>query len=125
MNEKGLIVLEQYELDVRSARRGRGSFLVDTDQGLKLLTEYAGTEGRLEFQDRVMRELREKGLERLDFPVQIGTQQVANAFGTHAGKDRTADCSEPGHGYDRDHHRRSAQNIGHVLVGNSNVHDVA
>ena len=37
MNEKGLIVLEQYELDVRSARRGRGSFLVDTDQGLKLL----------------------------------------------------------------------------------------
>ena len=69
MNEKGLIVLEQYELDVRSARRGRGSFLVDTDQGLKLLTEYAGTEGRLEFQDRVMRELREKGLERLDFPV--------------------------------------------------------
>ena len=69
MNEKGLIVLEQYELDVRSARRGRGSFLVDTDQGLKLLTEYAGTEGRLEFQDRVIRELREKGLERLDFPV--------------------------------------------------------
>ncbi|MBD9013925.1 MAG: CotS family spore coat protein [Lachnospiraceae bacterium] len=69
MNEKGLIVLEQYELDVRSARRGRGSFLVDTDQGLKLLTEYAGTEGRLEFQDRVMKELREKGLERLDFPV--------------------------------------------------------
>ena len=69
MNEKGLVVLEQYELDVRSARRGRGSFLVDTDQGLKLLTEYAGTEGRLEFQDRVMKELREKGLERLDFPV--------------------------------------------------------
>ena len=69
MNEKGLVVLEQYELDVRSARRGRGSFLVDTDRGLKLLTEYAGTEGRLEFQDRVMKELREKGLERLDFPV--------------------------------------------------------
>ena len=37
MNEKGLVVLEQYELDVRNARRGRGSFLVDTDRGLKLL----------------------------------------------------------------------------------------
>ena len=69
MNEKGLVVLEQYELDVRNARRGRGSFLVDTDRGLKLLTEYSGTEGRLEFQAEVMGELREKGLERLDFPV--------------------------------------------------------
>ena len=54
MNEKGLVVLEQYELDVRNARRGRGSFLVDTDRGLKLLTEYSGTEGRLEFQAEVM-----------------------------------------------------------------------
>lgn len=69
MNEKGLVVLEQYELDVRNARRGRGSFLVDTDRGLKLLTEYSGTEGRLEFQAEVMGELREKGLKRLDFPV--------------------------------------------------------
>ena len=41
MNEKGLVVLEQYELDVRNARIGRGSFLVDTDRGLKLLTEYS------------------------------------------------------------------------------------
>ena len=32
MNEKGLVVLEQYELDVRNARRGRGSFLVDTEE---------------------------------------------------------------------------------------------
>ena len=60
MNEKGLVVLEQYELEVRNARRGRGSFLVDTDRGLKLLTEYSGTEGRLEFQAEVMGELREK-----------------------------------------------------------------
>lgn len=30
---------------MRNARRGRGSFLVDTDRGLKLLTEYSGTGG--------------------------------------------------------------------------------
>ena len=72
MNEKGLVVLEQYELDVRNARRGRGSFLVDTDRGLKLLTEYSGTEGRLEFQAEVMGELREKGLERL----KVGVRRV-------------------------------------------------
>lgn len=70
VNEKGLIVLEQYDLDVRNARRGRGSFLVETDKGLKILTEYSGTEGRLAFQSRVMEHLKEEGFDRLDFPVQ-------------------------------------------------------
>lgn len=69
MNEKGLAVLEQYDLDVRSARRGRGSFLVETDKGLKILTEFSGTEGRLNFQSQVMEHLKEEGMERLDFLV--------------------------------------------------------
>lgn len=69
MNEKGLSVLEQYDLDVRSARRGRGSFLVETDKGLKILTEYSGTEGRLSFQSRAMNHLKEAGFEYLDLPV--------------------------------------------------------
>ena len=69
MNEKGLTVLEQYDLDVRSARRGRGSFLIETDRGLKILTEFSGTEGRLNFQSQVMEHLREEGMDRLDFLV--------------------------------------------------------
>jgi len=69
LNEKGLAVLEQYDLDVRNARRGRGSFLIDTDKGMKILTEFTGTEERLRFQSRVMEHLREQGMDRLDFPV--------------------------------------------------------
>lgn len=81
MNEKGLIVLEQYDLDVRNARRGRGSFLVETDKGLKILTECSGTEGRLVFISRVMHHLKDRGLERLDLP-------VASREGTFIVKDR-------------------------------------
>lgn len=81
MNEKGLAVLEQYDLDVRSARRGRGSFLVETDRGLKILTEFSGTEGRLNFQSQVMEHLREEGMDRLDF-------LVPNREGTFLVKDR-------------------------------------
>lgn len=68
--KKDLFVLEQYELDVRNARRGRGSFLVDTDRGLETADGVFRNGGRLEFRHEVMGELREKGLERLDFPVQ-------------------------------------------------------
>ena len=81
LNEKGLAVLEQYDLDVRNARRGRGSFLVETDQGMKILTEFSGTEGRLDFQSQVMGHLKEKGMERLDF-------LVPNREGTFLVKDR-------------------------------------
>ena len=69
MNEKGLAVLEQYDLDIRNARRGRDSFLIDTDKGWKILTEFSGTEARLQFQSRVMEHLKRQGMDRLDFPI--------------------------------------------------------
>ncbi len=70
MNEKGLVVLEEYALDVRGARRGRGSFLVETDKGLKLLSEFSGTEGRLAFQSRIMERLAEQGFPWMDLLVE-------------------------------------------------------
>lgn len=54
MNERNLEVLEQYDLEVRDVRRGRGAFLCETSQGLKLLKEYRGTVRRLEFEDEVL-----------------------------------------------------------------------
>lgn len=63
MNERNLEVLEQYELEVGDVRKGRGAFLCETGQGLKLLKEYRGTVKRLEFEDEVLRHLKEeKGL---------------------------------------------------------------
>lgn len=61
MNEKDLTILEQYELQVRSTRRGRGSFLCETDRGLVQVTEFSGSKERLFFQNRVLHFLREQG----------------------------------------------------------------
>ena len=66
MNEKDLSVLEQYEVQVQGFRRGRGSFLVETDQGLKLFAEFSGTEKRLQFQNRICEAVGRRGIVRAD-----------------------------------------------------------
>ena len=60
MNERNTEVLEQYALEIRSLRRGRGAWICETDQGLKLLREYKGTQKRLEFEEAVLAVLREQ-----------------------------------------------------------------
>lgn len=61
MNERTLEVLEQYDLEIRAFRRGRGAWLCETEQGLKLLREYKGTNKRLEFEAEVLAFLQEEG----------------------------------------------------------------
>ncbi|MBE5994058.1 spore coat protein CotS [Lacrimispora sp.] len=61
MNEKYTEVLSQYELEILDVKRGRGAWLCETDQGLKLLREYKGTIKRLEFEDQVFLQLEETG----------------------------------------------------------------
>ena len=43
MNDRNTEVLEQYELEIKAFRRGRGAWVCETDKGLKLLREYKGT----------------------------------------------------------------------------------
>ena len=57
MNEKGISVLEEYELEVLSIRKGRGMLLVETDKGVKKLVELKGTEAHAEFQNTVQEQL--------------------------------------------------------------------
>lgn len=66
MNERNLEVLEQYELTMESARRGRGAWICKTDRGFVLLREYRGTTKRLEFEEAVLASLREQGGIRVD-----------------------------------------------------------
>lgn len=61
MNDRNTAVLEQYELKVEAFRRGRGAWVCETDQGLKLLREYKGTVKRLEFEEEVLKLIRAKG----------------------------------------------------------------
>lgn len=48
MIDRYLEALEQYEMEIISVRKGRGAWICETDQGLKLLREYRGTVRRLE-----------------------------------------------------------------------------
>lgn len=66
MNEKYVEALEQYEMDVISVRKGRGSWICDTKNGCRLLKEYRGTVKRLEFEDEVLGILGASGSLRAD-----------------------------------------------------------
>ena len=57
MNERYTEALEQYDVEVRAVRKGRGAWICETDQGLMLLKEYRGTLKRLEFEDEVLESL--------------------------------------------------------------------
>ena len=60
MNEKYIEILQQYDLELLSARKGRGAWLCETDHGLKLVKEYRGTVRRLEFEDEVLKAVAER-----------------------------------------------------------------
>ena len=66
MNEKGLKILEQYDLTVYNSRRGRNSWICETDRGWKLVTEFSGAPKKLEFQNQVLAHLKEEGYPFVD-----------------------------------------------------------
>lgn len=66
MIDWGTEIVETYELDVRNIRKGRGSWIVETNQGLKLLKEYKGSVKRLEFEEAVLNSLKNAGALRAD-----------------------------------------------------------
>ena len=66
MNDRALKVLEQYELEIISTRRGRGSYIFETPDGLRILCDYAGSENKALFQNCVMGKIRDGGYERVD-----------------------------------------------------------
>lgn len=70
VNERGLKVLEQYELKIINTRRGRGSFICETDRGLKVITEFQGSQNRLRFQNSVLAYLKEQGYELVDSAIE-------------------------------------------------------
>jgi spore coat protein, CotS family len=66
VNDRGLSVLEQYNLKVKNTYRGRGSLICETDQGLKLIKEYNNSKLKLAFQNKVLKQIRQLGYEWVD-----------------------------------------------------------
>ncbi len=66
MIDWGTEIVEKYGLEIINARKGRGSWIFETDQGLKLLKEYKGSVKRLEFEEAVLDTMKEAGALRVD-----------------------------------------------------------
>ena len=74
MNENYMDVLVQYEEEVTHVRRGRGAWICERADGVKLLKEYKGTLKRLEIEAEVLQAVRDGGLPQVD-------QYIANKEG--------------------------------------------
>ena len=66
MNDRALRVLEQYDLEVVSMRRGRGAYILETTQGLRIFCDYESSERRAQFQNCVMGRMRSGGYRNVD-----------------------------------------------------------
>lgn len=76
MNEKSLKVLEQYEIQVTGTRRGRGSYICETNMGKKLLADYTGSEKKLAFVNQVLEALRRQGYSFTDIVMANKEEQL-------------------------------------------------
>ena len=66
MNEKGLQILEQYDIQLQRSFGGRGSLMLETDQGLKLLKNLQAPDISSPLEQRILKRLEEQGVCRTD-----------------------------------------------------------
>ncbi len=66
VDDRAVTLLEQYDITVLRTWKGRGAILCETNQGLKILKEYAGKKEKIETQHLVLQRLQENGLEGIE-----------------------------------------------------------
>ncbi len=59
MNDRGLSVLESYDLKVLRTYRGRGAIICETNQGLKILREFSGSVQKANIQNDLLIHMKE------------------------------------------------------------------
>ncbi len=76
MIEKCLEMAAQYDISVNKAIRGRGAVILDTNEGLKKIYEYSGTEGRLKYEFELLNYIKSKGFDNVDNIVKTGEGEL-------------------------------------------------
>lgn len=66
VDEKIREILDKYAFHVTAASRGRGAFICETDQGLKIVREYTLSPSRLVFESLVKYTVRDRGYMNVD-----------------------------------------------------------
>lgn len=57
MNDRAVVLLEQYEIEVLRTRKGRGAILCDTNQGCLIFKEYVGNENKIALQNKLLQNI--------------------------------------------------------------------
>lgn len=83
MNDRAVALLEQYDIEVQRVRKGRGGIICETPTGMVILKEYAGTEAKLQLQDRILKQIEGRNLVKTDMilPTKEGALQVKDKDG--------------------------------------------
>lgn len=66
MNDRYVTLLEQYEVEVSSTRKGRGAILCETNQGTLIFKEYGAHREKILFQDAVLSLIRSRGFYQIE-----------------------------------------------------------
>lgn len=69
MDDKHVEVFRQYDLKVYNLYRARGAFLIETNQGLKLLKNFEGSKNHLLYENRIKEVLVQNGCKNIDLVV--------------------------------------------------------
>lgn len=62
MNDRTVLLLDQYDIEIIRTRKGRGALLCDTDKGLLIFKEYIGNPEKIKVQERLLHNLSGAGL---------------------------------------------------------------
>lgn len=83
MEDRYQEITAKYDLIIYSTYRTRGALLLETDQGLKLVCNYEGSESRLEFEDELKSHIVKQGYFFVDsiFRNSAGKLMTANSCG--------------------------------------------
>lgn len=79
MNEKALQILEQYNIKLLRSFGGRGAVMLETEQGLKLLKEFAGSKTKLPYEQKLLAKLEEEGVCRVDRAIENKEGELLSA----------------------------------------------
>ncbi|BBF44536.1 spore coat protein S [Lachnospiraceae bacterium KM106-2] len=69
MDDKNNEIFRQYELKVFNVYRARGAYVLETNQGLKLLKGFEGSKNHLDYENRIKNVLVERGFQNVDLYV--------------------------------------------------------
>ena len=76
MNDRAIGLLSQYEMEVLRTRKGRGSILCETKEGIFTFTEYKGPIEKIDLQNRLLEHLKEQGFSEAEQIIRTSEGQL-------------------------------------------------